>query len=79
VLGGEVLGQRIYGRYPMLAINANDDANQDWSFSRGQYIPTTSTEQMAATLGRWLGLTCTELSAVFPNLANFSGPLGFLP
>ncbi len=79
VLGGEVLGQRIYGRYPMMALNANDDVNQDWSFARGQYIPTTATEQMAATLGRWLGLPTGELAAVFPNLGNFSGPLDFLP
>lgn len=79
VLGGQVLGQKIYGRYPMLNINANDDVNQDWSFGRGQYIPTTATEQMAATLGRWLGLPATELSAVFPNLANFPGALDFLP
>ena len=79
VLGGQVLGQKIYGRYPMLNINANDDVNLDWSFGRGQYIPTTATEQMAATLGRWLGLPATELNAVFPNLANFPGTLDFLP
>ena len=79
VLGGAVLGHRIYGRFPMLALNADDNANQDWSFARGQYIPTTATEQMAATLGRWLGLPVSELAAVFPNLSNFSGPLNFLP
>ncbi len=79
VLGGDVLGHRIYGRFPMMALNANDDVNQDWSFARGQYIPTTATEQMAATLGRWLGLPMTELAAMCPNLSNFSGPLDFLP
>lgn len=78
VLGGQVTGG-LYGRYPQLVINANDNVNEDWSFGRGQYIPTTATEQMAATLGRWLGLPAGELAAVFPNLANFSGPLGFLP
>lgn len=79
VLGGAVQGGQIYGRYPMLVANANDDANQDWSFGRGQYIPTSASDQMAATLARWLGVGSGDLAAVFPNLANFSGPLGFLP
>lgn len=78
-LGGQVSGQQIYGRYPRLVANANDDVNQDWSFARGQYIPTTSTDQMASCLARWMGLPPGELAAVFPNLANFSGPLSFLP
>ncbi|MCB1590098.1 MAG: hypothetical protein KDI56_14415, partial [Xanthomonadales bacterium] len=79
VLGGQVLGQRIHGRYPQLRLDANDDAQMDWSFARGQYIPTTATEQMAATLGRWFGLAAAELDQVFPNLGQFSGPLDFLP
>lgn len=78
-LGGAVLGGQVYGRYPMLVANANDNPNQDWSFGRGQYIPSTASDQMAATLARWLGVGAGELATVFPNLANFGGPLGFLP
>lgn len=79
VLGGAVSGGQVYGRYPLLALNANDDGNQDWSFARGQYIPTTATDQMAATLARWLGVANGDLPEVFPNLGNFSGALPFLP
>jgi uncharacterized protein (DUF1501 family) len=75
VLGGQVDGGKVFGRYPALVLNANDDANMDWSFSRGQYIPTTSMDQMAANLAQWLGDGTIDLDAVFPNLANFSGPL----
>lgn len=79
VLGGEVIGQRIHGRYPQLRLDADDDSQQDWSFARGQYIPTVATEQMAATLARWFGLPAADLDQVFPNLSQFSGPLSFLP
>jgi hypothetical protein len=35
--------------------------------------------QYAATLGRWMGLSETELPSVLPNLGEFSNtPLGFL-
>jgi uncharacterized protein (DUF1501 family) len=80
VLGDGVLGGRLYGRYPNLQLNADNDAQQDWSFSRGQYIPTTGVEQFGATLARWMGVNDnTALYAVFPNLANFaSSDLGFM-
>ena len=42
-------------------------------------LPTTSVDQLGATLGRWFGLSDTQLLDVFPNLANFSTRnLGFL-
>jgi uncharacterized protein (DUF1501 family) len=80
VLGGAVNGGRLYGRYPNLQLDADDNANQDWSFSRGQYIPTTGVEQFGATLARWMGVTdSTALNAIFPNLSNFaSSDLGFM-
>lgn len=80
VLGDAVQGNRLYGTYPRLVLNSNDNANQDWSFSRGQYIPTTAIDQVAATLARWMGVTDTAaLNAIFPLLGNFSSNnLGFL-
>ncbi|MFY8134525.1 MAG: DUF1501 domain-containing protein, partial [Aquimonas sp.] len=80
VLGGAVNGGRLYGRYPNLQLDADDSANQDWSFSRGQYIPTTGVEQFGATLARWMGVTdSSALDAIFPNLPNFaSRDLGFM-
>jgi uncharacterized protein (DUF1501 family) len=42
-------------------------------------IPTTSADQYAATLARWIGVADADLDAVAPNLANFAArDLGFL-
>ncbi|MBD8525073.1 DUF1501 domain-containing protein [Pseudomarimonas arenosa] len=80
VLGDAVQGGRLFGTYPQLILNNNDDSLQDWSFNRGQYIPTTATEQFAATLARWMGATDSSvLDAIFPNLSKFSTrDLGFM-
>lgn len=80
VLGDSVQGGRLFGSYPQLILNNNDDAGKDWSFNRGQYIPTTATEQFAATLARWMGVTDNAaLDAIFPNLNKFgSNNLGFM-
>jgi uncharacterized protein (DUF1501 family) len=73
VMGGAVRGGRLYGTWPDQTLNGPD------SFNRGQTIPTTAMDQMAATLASWMGLSSTELAAVFPNLGNFSSPnLGFM-
>lgn len=80
VMGGRVDGNKLYGRMPLMQLNANNNSEQDWSLSRGQYIPTTSVDQIAATLAQWMGVTDnTALDAIFPNLANFSSRnLGFM-
>lgn len=74
VMGGAVNGGRLYGSFPDQALN------NGISFSRGQTIPSTSVDQVAATLARWMGVTNTnDLNAIFPNLPNFaSGNLGFM-
>ncbi|MBN8480539.1 MAG: DUF1501 domain-containing protein [Xanthomonadales bacterium] len=74
VMGGKVQGGRFYGTFPDQALNGTV------SFSRGQTIPSTSVDQMAATLARWMGVTsATELNTIFPNLPNFaSSDLGFM-
>ncbi|GIX35841.1 MAG: Tat pathway signal protein [Lysobacteraceae bacterium] len=80
VFGGAVRGGRLYGRYPRLQLDADDDTAMEWSFARGQYIPTTSVDQYGATLARWMGVTDTAaLDALFPGLARFpSRDLGFM-
>jgi uncharacterized protein (DUF1501 family) len=73
VVGGMVLGRRLYGTYPLLEIGGNDDVGG------GRMIPTTSADQYAATLARWIGVADADLDAVAPNLANFAArDLGFL-
>jgi len=80
VLGGAVQGNKLYGTYPKLIINSDSDVDKDWSFSRGQYIPTTAVDQIAATLAKWMGITDTlTMDTIFPNLNAFAErDLGFM-
>lgn len=74
IMGGSVLGRAFYGAYPVLALGGPDDTD-----SRGRWIPTTSTDQYAATLASWFGLVPADIGKVFPNLSKFaSSNLGFL-
>ncbi|HET7526875.1 MAG TPA: DUF1501 domain-containing protein [Burkholderiaceae bacterium] len=75
VLGGAVRGQRFYGTAPVIGNNGIDDVGQ------GRLLPTTSVDQLAATLGRWFGASDSDLLAVLPNLHNWdpaARDLGFL-
>ena len=85
VLGGSVLGGDFYGvnasngtPFPTLTIGGIDDADSGTG-ARGRWIPTTSTDQYAATIARWFGLPDANMSQVFPNIANFPiNNLGFM-
>lgn len=76
VMGGPVMGARAYGQFPSLTLGGPDDFDLRAS---GRWVPTTSTDQFAATLVNWLGVPPDKLPGVFPNLANFAQKsLGFL-
>ncbi len=82
VMGGAVRGGDLYGSFPVLgAKNANNN-NFDSSpnqIGNGALIPTTSVDQMAATLASWFGLSASECLDIFPNLTNFTNRnLGFM-
>ena len=66
VLGGAVRGQRFYGTAPVIGNNGVDDVGQ------GRLLPTTSVDQLAATLGRWFGANDSDLLTVLPNLHNWN-------
>ncbi len=73
--GGPLNGGQVYGRYPLQVLgrqypNAAPDVYGE-CFNRGEFLPTTATEQMSASLARWMGLSNTELPSVFPNIDNF--------
>jgi uncharacterized protein (DUF1501 family) len=81
IMGGAVLGGAFYGStrpdgsglpygYPALQLAGPDDTTSN----RGQWIPTTSIDQYAATLATWYGLAVSDRAAVFPNLATFATP-----
>lgn len=73
VVGGAVNGRQVYGAYPDLTTNASTDAGN------GRLIPTTSVEQYAATMAKWMGVTPANLPVILPNLVNFSQQdLGFM-
>jgi uncharacterized protein (DUF1501 family) len=73
VMGGGVQGKKLYGSFPSLAIKGSSDAG------RGAMLPSTSTDQVAATLAQWFGVSNSDLDVVFPNLKNFSQRnLGFV-
>lgn len=83
VMGGAVKGGDIYGTYPTLGIDraatsttpafANPDAVGN------ALIPTTSVDVYMATMATWMGVTASQLNAIFPNLSRFpKTDLGFM-
>jgi len=73
VMGGAVQGNRVYGQFPTVALNAAEDAGQ------GRLIPNTSVDEYAATLARWFGVSTSNLPLVLPNIGRFaSRDLGFM-
>lgn len=73
IMGGSVVGGRLYGTYPTLALGGPNDTDSG-SNPRGRWIPTTSVEQYAATLATWYGLAPVDLSGVFPLIGRFATP-----
>jgi uncharacterized protein (DUF1501 family) len=78
VLGGAVKGQRVYGRYPSLALGSSLDVG------RGRLIPQVGVDSYFAELALWFGVPKSSLSLVLPNIGAFydtrssSPPVGFL-
>lgn len=78
VVGGAVRGGKIYGEYPSLALGGPLDTG------RGRFIPTTSVDEYAGDLARWMGVSKNELPLILPNIGRFydiSGgdePLGMM-
>jgi uncharacterized protein (DUF1501 family) len=75
IAGGAVNGQRFYGTPPVVASNGPDDVGQ------GRLLPSTGVDPYAATLGKWFGVSDSELLALLPNLKNYDAStrnLGFV-
>lgn len=65
VLGGAVKSG-VYGVMPTLHLGGPDDVSDE-----GRWLPTTSVEQMGASLATWFGVSSADLGSVFPHLINF--------
>ena len=73
VLGDGVRGREIFGQYPLLQIDSDED------LGGGRMIPSTSADQYAATLAGWFGIPDADLETVAPHLGNFAvRDLGFM-
>ena len=84
VIGGSVVGKKIYGEFPSLALNPESGAEiNPLDTGRGRLIPTTSCDQYFAELALWLGVSQSSLPLILPNIGNFyaansvTPPLGF--
>ncbi|WP_048440586.1 DUF1501 domain-containing protein [Caenimonas sp. SL110] len=76
VMGGAVAGGQVYGQFPSMVLGGIDDFDRA---GEGRFVPTTSSDQVGATLMQWLGLEAAKVPDVFPNLANFQlKNLGFM-
>ena len=65
VMGGAVNGGRIFGAPSAVGLNTVDDVHS------GRLIPTTSMDQLAATMALWFGVPPNDLPFVMPNLRYF--------
>lgn len=78
VMGGSVVGGDVYGQYPTLGVDQG--AFQNPNMVDNVLIPGMSVDQYAGTMGRWFGLSDTQVAGIFPNIPNFTNRyLGFLP
>lgn len=66
LMGGAVKGRSFVGTAPVVASGGPDDVGQ------GRLLPTTSVEQLGATLAGWFGVSAVDQLDLLPNLANFS-------
>ena len=66
VAGGAVKGQNIYGAFPATVLGGANDTGS------GRLLPSTSVQEYAAPLGRWMGVSETDLALVLPNLTRFA-------
>jgi len=74
VMGGAVDGGKVHGEMPQLILDGPDDAGDT-----GRIVPKYGIDQYGATLGKWMGMTDSDLLEIFPNLGNFNQyDLGFM-
>jgi len=80
VVGGGLLGKRIYGEYPSLAVNPDSGPEVNpLDTGRGRFIPTTSCDLFFAELALWLGVSKSQLPLILPNIGHFYDTMGGAP
>lgn len=71
VAGGAVKGKQIFGRFPDLTVNGGIDCTGN----RGRWIPSTSTDQVFASIAKWFGCSDSQIQTVLPNFTRFQADL----
>ena len=73
VLGGQVNGGRVYGRFPFSGLMPQLDVGE------GRLLPEIAADVYTARLAQWFGADAADLAAIFPNLSRFDqSPLATL-
>jgi uncharacterized protein (DUF1501 family) len=73
VVGGAVRGRNIYGNFPVTALGHAQDVGS------GSLLPAISVDQYGGTLAKWFGLSDSQITDIFPNIANFTTrDMGFM-
>ncbi len=84
VMGGPVIGKKIYGTFPDLARATGQDVDSN----RGRWIPTVAVDQYASVVAKWFmsqgtnyvpGVTGAQITDIFPNLGRFQNALTIPP
>ncbi|HEX5311794.1 DUF1501 domain-containing protein [Aquabacterium sp.] len=82
IMGGAVRGTEVYGTFPQYSTaNAQGVFGSPDQLQNGVMLPTTSVDQYAYTLGRWMGVPQSDLLTILPNLNQFNESaydLGFM-
>lgn len=71
VAGGAVKGGKICGQFPNLTVNGGIDCTGN----RGRWIPSTSTDQVFASVAKWFGCSDSQISTILPNFTRFQPDL----
>ncbi len=73
VVGGAVKGGQFYGTAPHVSLTTDDQVGQ------GRLLPSTSVDELAATLAKWFGASSTEIPQILPRIGRFATPdIGFM-
>ncbi|MGD8110064.1 DUF1501 domain-containing protein [Vibrio sp. TRT 17S01] len=69
IINGGLAKSGTTGVWPSLEYGGPDD------YSSGRLLPTTSVDQIGATLAQWMGVAPADIDKVFPNIGSFSPQL----
>jgi uncharacterized protein (DUF1501 family) len=88
IVGGAVKGGAFYGYAPPVSVAGGNQTNDpavvkaapenQFHVGQGRLLPTTSTNQYAATLAKWFGVENSDMTgsgSILPYLDNFGGSL----